>query len=61
MKVIAQTPKPQPTPPRTWDLIGLTDEEMRHLRELVAHNRATGVNWDIWNAIYEVVPYSVLP
>lgn len=61
MKVVKNTPPPiQPEP--TWDLIGLTSDEMRIIRKGVG-SLAGGVdaNWELWKVIYAATPYSVLP
>lgn len=36
MKVVVNQPAPQPVPPTTYDLIGLTEEEVRVLRIALA-------------------------
>lgn len=36
MEVIVNKPEPQPEPPTTYDLIGLSQEELDHLYTVVA-------------------------
>lgn len=64
MKIVKNTPPPPPPPPTpepTWDLIGLTSDEMRIIRKGVGSLSGVDVNWEVWKTIYAAAPYGVLP
>lgn len=58
MKVVKTTPPPSEP---TWDLIGLTSDEMRIIRKGVGSLPGVDANWEVWRVIYAAAPYSVLP
>jgi hypothetical protein len=51
MKVIKHTPLAPPPPPSTYDLLDLTETEMRHLHMLLGKHPASSPNLELYQTI----------
>lgn len=52
MKVVVNTPPAAPTPPTTYDLIGLSDEQMEIL-QVILGSEVSSEGFDLYAGVYK--------